>query len=69
MEVCRSVKPDFATMTVTELQAYVLEHRNDEEALHAYLDKLHAKNPSKSYKPEDNVAEAIAEYLEKKRQL
>lgn len=61
-----SVKPDFATMTATELRAYVLEHRNDEEALHAYLDKLDPKNRSRSHKPEDNVAEAIAEYLEKK---
>jgi hypothetical protein len=68
MEVCMSVKPDFATMSATELRAYVLEHRNDEEALHAYLDKLHAKKPSQSYKPEDNVAEAIAEYLNNKRQ-
>ena len=64
-----SVKPDFATMTATELRAYVLEHRNDEEALHAYIDKLHAENPSsRVYKPEDNVDEAIAQYLKDKRQ-
>ena len=48
-----SIKPDFATMTTIELRAYVLEHRDDEEALHAYLDKLHTKNPSsRVYKPE-----------------
>ncbi|NET54863.1 MAG: hypothetical protein F6K47_01240 [Symploca sp. SIO2E6] len=59
-----SIKPDFATMTIIELRAYVLEHRDDEEALHIYLDKLHAKNPdSRVYKPEDDVAEAISEYL------
>lgn len=64
-----SVKPDFATMTIIELRAYILEHRDDEEALHAYLDKLHAKNPSsRVYRPEDNVAEAIAEYLKNKEQ-
>lgn len=64
-----SVKPDFATMTTIELRAYVLEHRDDEEALHTYLDKLHAENPSsRVYKPEDNAAEAIAEYLKAKRQ-
>ncbi|MBD2513795.1 hypothetical protein H6G93_01980 [Nostoc sp. FACHB-973] len=62
-----SVKPDFATMTAIELRAYVLEHRDNQEALHAYLDKLHAENPnSQVYSPEDNVAEAIAEYLKKK---
>ncbi|NJL37702.1 MAG: hypothetical protein HC840_19435 [Leptolyngbyaceae cyanobacterium RM2_2_4] len=64
-----NVKPDFATMTAIELRAYVLEHRDDEEALHAYLDKLHAENPSSQvYEPEDNVTEAITEYLEKRRQ-
>ena len=64
-----SVKPDFITMTTTELRAYVLQHRDDEEALHVYLDKLHTENPSlRVYKPEDSVAEAIAEYLKDKRQ-
>lgn len=64
-----SVKPDFATMTAIELRTYVLEHRDDEEALHAYLDQLHAENPgARVYKPEDNVDEAIAQYLKDKRQ-
>lgn len=64
-----SAKPDFATMNTVELRAYVLEHRDDEEALHAYLDKLHAKKPrSRVYKPEEDVAEAIAEYLKGKEQ-
>ncbi|NES21977.1 MAG: hypothetical protein F6K41_24400 [Symploca sp. SIO3E6] len=59
-----SIKPDFATMTIIELRAYVLEHRDDEEALHLYLDRLHAKHPNpRVYKPEDDVAEAISEYL------
>jgi hypothetical protein len=59
-----TAKPDFATMSNVELRAYVLEHRNDEEALHAYLDKLHDENPSsRIYQPDDNVAEAIAEYM------
>ncbi|WP_422614235.1 DUF6887 family protein [Brasilonema bromeliae] len=57
-------------MTTIELRAYVLEHRSDEEALHAYLDKLHAENPSSHvYRPEDNVSEAVAEYLKNKRTL
>ncbi|MEH2278592.1 MAG: hypothetical protein V7K40_28375 [Nostoc sp.] len=63
-----SVKPDFASMTTIELRAYVLEHRDDEEALHTYLDKLHAeKSSSRVYRPEEDVAEAIAEYLKGKR--
>ncbi len=64
-----SLKPDFATMTTLQLRAYVLEHRDDEESLQVYLDKLHSENPnSRVYKAEDNVSEAIAEYLENKRQ-
>ncbi|MBD2448048.1 hypothetical protein H6G76_12895 [Nostoc sp. FACHB-152] len=62
-----SVKPDFATMTTIELRAYIIEHRDDEEALQAYLDKLHQQKPrSRVYKPEEDVAEAIAEYLKGK---
>ncbi len=56
-------------MTAVELRAYVLAHRNEEEALHAYLDKLRAENKgSQVYKPEDNVADAIAEYLKNRKQ-
>ncbi len=59
-----SAKPDFATLNKFELRAYVLEHRDDEEALHAYLERLHTENPStRIYQPDDNVAEAIAEYM------
>lgn len=63
-----SVKPDFATMTTIELRVYLLEHRDDQEALHAYLDKLHAENPNtRAYGSEDNVSDAIAQYLQNKR--
>jgi hypothetical protein len=34
-------KPDFKTMTRKDLHAYVLSHREDEEAFYAYVDKLH----------------------------
>lgn len=36
-------QPDFKTMNRKELYAYVLTHREDEEAFHAYVDKLHAE--------------------------
>ena len=62
-----SVKPNFANMTTIELRAYVLEHRDEGEALHAYLDKLYDENPSsRVYASEDNVTEAIEEYLRNK---
>jgi hypothetical protein len=64
-----SVRPDFTAMTTQELRAYVLAHRDDEEALYAYLDRRHAENPnSRVYQAEDNVSDAIAEYLESRRQ-
>ena len=63
-----SIKPNFTTMTATELRAYVLAHWDEEEALYAYLDKLPAENQgSQVYKPDDNVAEAIAEYLKNRK--
>jgi hypothetical protein len=64
-----SVKPDFASMTTIDLRAYVLEHRDDEEALHIYLDKLHAENPnSRLYAPEEDSVAAIDDYLRNKKQ-
>lgn len=63
-----SVKPDFAMMTTQQLRVYVLEHRDDEEALQAYLDRRRSENPSsRFYKAEDDVGEAIAEYLRNKK--
>ena len=62
-----SIQPNFTTMTAIALRAYVLSHR-DEAALHAYLDKLHAENrDSQIYKPDDNVADAIADYLKNRK--
>jgi hypothetical protein len=34
-------EPNFQAMTQKELQNYVLDHREDREAFHAYVDKLH----------------------------
>ena len=31
---------NFHEMSRTELRAYILEHRDDEQAFHAYMDKL-----------------------------
>jgi hypothetical protein len=58
------MKPDFAMMTTPELRAYVLNHRDDQEALQAYLDRRHSENPNpRIYSAEDDVAEAISDYL------
>lgn len=33
-------QPNFHQMSRTELRAYILKHRDDERAFHAYMDKL-----------------------------
>lgn len=59
-----SDRSNFAQMPIAELRAYVLQHRHDEEALHIFLDRLHAeKQPSRAYGAAESVADAIAEYL------
>jgi hypothetical protein len=65
MEIRMSMKPDFANMTTIDLRAYVLQHREDAEALHMLIDKLHADSSSaRVYSPEDNISEALAEHLQ-----
>jgi hypothetical protein len=40
------MKPNFAAMSRTELRAYMLEHRDDDDAFYAYMDLLN-KNPNR----------------------
>ncbi len=57
--------PDFQSMNQKELQNYVLEHREDQEAFHAYVDRLHAEGnwidmpPIQSDQDLDNYPEFI----------
>lgn len=43
MGVRTKSKPDFQAMSQKDLHAYVLAHRDDQEAFYTYVDKLHAK--------------------------
>lgn len=62
-----SAKQNLITMSKNELRDYVLQHRDDEEALQAYLDKVHAENPnSRIHTPEESVSDALAQYLKPK---
>jgi hypothetical protein len=36
-------RPNFQQMNQKELHAYVMTHREDQEAFYAYVDKLHAE--------------------------
>jgi len=53
------VKPDFKTMSVAELRSYVLNHREDEVAFHALVDRLTEDATDEVY-PYPNTPEAIA---------
>jgi hypothetical protein len=50
--------PDFQAMSVTELRAYVLEHREDETAFHALVDRLSENGTDEVY-PYPNSPETI----------
>lgn len=47
------MQPDFNVMTSKELRAYLLQHRNDKDAIHARMQQI-LKNPNAvSYAAED----------------
>ncbi|MEH2163585.1 MAG: hypothetical protein V7K38_21740 [Nostoc sp.] len=38
-------KPNFQQMSLEQLRTYILEHRNDDEAFHIYIDRRRAQSP------------------------
>ncbi|MBA2749823.1 MAG: hypothetical protein H0U45_14115 [Tatlockia sp.] len=51
---------NYASMTLDEAKSYFLEHRNDTEAFHAYMDKLHDSGRAIVIDPADPESEAKA---------
>jgi hypothetical protein len=49
----RMTQPNFAQMNREELRVYMLEHRDDEVAFHAYIDKLATEPVLAHGTPED----------------
>ena len=41
MEVCGMSQANFSSISRHELHAYVLSHRDDQEAFYCYVDRLH----------------------------
>jgi hypothetical protein len=74
MEVRRMNEPNFRTMSRQDLHAYVLTHRDDQDAFYAYVDKLHAEAnwiempPLESAEDLENYPEFI-EHLRKSAEL
>lgn len=64
-------KIDFTAMTLDEAKRYFLEHRNDQDAFYAYMDKLHASGRAIVIDPTDPTSEfkAIAQIQERLEQI
>ncbi len=62
-------KPDFKTMDRKDLHAYVLAHRDDQEAFYVYVDKLHTEATWIEMPPLQSVEdlENYPEFLERLR--
>lgn len=45
--------PDFSIMTDAQLRAYVLAHREDQVAFHAYVDPMAERTPIAIIEPEE----------------
>ena len=43
------MKPNFKGMARRELLAYMLDHRDDDQAFHVFMDKVHAEPPTEIY--------------------
>ena len=63
-------KPHFNAMSEAELRAYVYQHRDDQEAFYAFVDRLQAKPPSATYPasmtPEE-IHKAVLDIIQQKR--
>lgn len=45
--------PNFSAMTDEELRTYVLAHRQDQTAFHAYVDRMQQRPPIAIIEPEE----------------
>ncbi|MBD2772919.1 DUF6887 family protein [Iningainema tapete] len=64
-------KPNFATITRSEFRQYILEHREDDEAVSIYVERFRDPN-AKVYPPnkglnDPDLATALRERLEQRR--
>ena len=51
---------NFDAMTLDEVKRYFLDHRNEQQAFYAYMDKLHASGRAIQIDPTDPESEAKA---------
>ncbi len=65
-------KPDFMSLTRVQLRQYILEHREDEEALQIYIDRFQSPNNKVFPAPQtiedlENFPELHQQHLEQRR--
>jgi hypothetical protein len=62
-------KPNFQAMTRKELLTYMLEHRDDDEAFHIYMDRVHTEPPTEIYPAPQSIDDLkhFPQLLEKHR--
>lgn len=60
------MKPKFETMSRAELQRYVLAHRDDQEAFHALMDRVHVDNPNPVWHSREESTQ-LADFLSEAR--
>ena len=54
------MKPDFDTMSIAELRAYLLQHRNDDKAFYKLADRLESSAHNAQVYPIPDTPENIA---------
>lgn len=54
------MKPDFDSMSIADLRAYLLSHRNDDEAFYKLADRLEANSDNTDLYPIPDTPENIA---------
>lgn len=59
-------KPDFSSMTRQELRAYILAHREDDEAIKALIRRGNPNSPKYRFPQTDEDLREMAEILRKK---
>lgn len=54
------MKPNFDTMNIAELRAYLLSHRHDDEAFYKLVDRLESNSDTTDLYPIPDTPENIA---------
>lgn len=55
--------PDFSAMTDEELRTYVLAHRQEQTAFHAYVDRMRQRPPIAIIEPDEWSEERMQQVL------